>query len=305
MNNKHILLSLLLSAFIFSCSNSDTKKTTNKLKIVVTTGMIEDAVNAIVQDKATVEALLGPNSDPHMAKASKGDLRLIQSADLIIKNGLHLEGKLGEALDDFGRKTPVFNVADGVHEEDLLATSSADVHDPHLWFSVRIWKDGIEHIGKELIKADSVNAKFYQANLESYLSNLNKLHVLVQRKINEIPENKRILITAHDAFRYFGKEYHVEVIGIQGISTLSQTSLKRRTDLSDLIVSNQIKAIFPEASVRDNQVTALIEDCKSKGYDLKTGATLYSDALGEKGTAAGDYIGMVQYNLKNILEAVK
>ena len=115
MNNNHILLSLLLSAFIFSCSNSDTKKTSNKLKIVVTTGMIEDAVNAIVQDKATVEALLGPNSDPHMAKASKGDLRLIQSADLIIKNGLHLEGKLGEALDDFGRKTPVFNVADGVH----------------------------------------------------------------------------------------------------------------------------------------------------------------------------------------------
>ena len=139
----------------------------------------------------------------------------------------------------------------------------------------------------------------------NYLSKLKKLHSLVQRKINKIPENKRILITAHDAFRYFGKEYQVEVIGIQGISTLSQTSLKRRTDLSGLIIDNHIKAIFPEASVRDNQVTALIEDCKSKGYDLKTGATLYSDALGEKGTAAGDYIGMVQYNLKNIIEAVK
>ncbi len=271
------------------------------MKIVVTTGMIKDAVEAIVGDKATVEALLGPNSDPHMAKASKGDLRTIQSADIIIKNGLHLEGKLGDALDEYSHKTPVFNVSDGITEHDLMETTG--VHDPHIWFNIRIWRDGIAFIGEAIIKEDTANATYYRANLTKYLAQLDELHLYVKEKIKAIPENKRVLITAHDAFRYFGKEYQIQVIGIQGISTLSQTSLKRRTDLANLIIEREIKAIFPEASVRDNQVEALIEDCKSKGYTVKTGNTLYSDALGEKETGAGDFIGMVKYNLKNILEA--
>ena len=296
---KSILL-LAISLLTFSCSTT-ANNTSGKKKIIVTTGMIEDAVKAIVGDKADVEALLGPNSDPHMAKASKGDLVMIQSADIIIKNGLHLEGKLGDALDEYSHKTPVYNISDGIKKSDLMETTG--VHDPHIWFNIRIWRDGISAIGEAIIKEDAIHAKYYRTNLTKYLAQLDELHLYVQEQIKSIPENKRILITAHDAFRYFGKEYKIRVIGIQGISTLSQTSLKRRTDLSGLIINNQIQAIFPEASVRDNQVQALLEDCKSKGYELKTGNTLYSDALGEKGTDAGDYIGMVKYNLRNIIAA--
>jgi manganese/zinc/iron transport system substrate-binding protein len=229
-------------------------------------------------------------------------LRLIQSADIIIKNGLHLEGKLGEALDDYSYNTPVYNVADGINEKDLMETTG--VHDPHIWFNIRIWKDGVSSIGDALIKEDSINASYYQSNLKTYLAKLDNLHLYVKKEIKSIPEDRRILITAHDAFRYFGKEYQIEVIGIQGISTLSQTSLRRRTNLSQLIIDNEIKAIFPEASVRSNQVDALIEDCKSKNYNLEIGNTLYSDALGEDGTQAGDFIGMVKYNLTNIIQAI-
>jgi manganese/zinc/iron transport system substrate-binding protein len=298
---KHLFIPYILSILLCSCGDK-TRNSSSKKKIVVTTGMIEDAVRMIVRDKADVEALLGPNSDPHMAKASKGDLRLIQSADIIIKNGLHLEGKLGDALDEYSHNTPVYNVSDGIKEEDLMETTG--VHDPHIWFNIRIWRDGISAIGEAIIKEDTANANYYKANLLVYLAQLDQLHTYVKEQIKVIPKNKRILITAHDAFRYFGKEYQIEVIGIQGISTLSQTSLKRRTDLSQLIIENQINAIFPEASVRDNQVEALLEDCNSKGYDLKTGNTLYSDALGEQGTEAGDFIGMVKYNLKNIIAAI-
>ena len=301
---KFHIITLLIALFLCSCStsNKEDRNSSSSKKIIVTTGMIEDAVKAIVGDRAEVEALLGPNSDPHMAKASKGDLRLIQSADIIIKNGLHLEGKLGDALDEYSHSTPVYNVSDGINENDLMETSG--VHDPHIWFNIRIWRDGIAAIGNAIIKEDTANASYYESNLKRYLNELDQLHEYVKEQVQVIPENKRILITAHDAFRYFGKEYEIEVIGIQGISTLSQTSLKRRTDLSKLIIDNEIKAIFPEASVRDNQVEALLEDCESKGYLLKTGNTLYSDALGEKGTEAGNYIGMVKYNLKNIIEAI-
>jgi len=298
---KYQFLTLILSVLLFSCENKKINSS-GKMQITVTTGIIEDAVNAIVGDKADVVALLGPNSDPHMAKASKGDLRLIQTADMIIKNGLHLEGKLGDALDEYSHNTPVYNVSDGILEIDLMETSG--VHDPHIWFNIRIWRDGISAIGEAIIKEDSVNAIYYKSNLVNYLAQLDSLHLYVIKQIKMIPENKRILITAHDAFRYFGKEYQIEVIGIQGISTLAQTSLKRRTDLSQLIIENKIKAIFPEASVRDNQVEALLEDCKTKGYILKTGKTLYSDALGEKGTEAGNFIGMVKYNLHNIIQAI-
>lgn len=298
---KSFVSFILLTVLTISCSTNTTSSTSKK-KIVVTTGMIEDAVKAIVGDKADVEALLGPNSDPHMAKASKGDLRLIQSADIIIKNGLHLEGKLGDALEEYSHNTPVYNVTDGIDKIDLMETTG--VHDPHIWFNIRIWRDGISAIGQAIIKEDTVHADFYQKNLTNYLAQLDELDLYIKKQINAIPVNKRILITAHDAFRYFGKEYQIKVIGIQGISTLSQTSLKRRTELSQLIIDNKIQAIFPEASVRDNQVKALLEDCQSKGYQLKTGNTLYSDALGEKGTEAGDFIGMVKYNVRNILSAI-
>ena len=296
------LVSLFIVISLLSSCKENKVDSSKKLQITVTTGMIEDAVKAVVGDRADVVALLGPNSDPHMAKASKGDLRLIQSADIIIKNGLHLEGKLGDALDEYSHSTSIYNVSDGINEKDLLETSG--VHDPHIWFNIRIWRDGISSVGEAIIKEDSINADYYRTNLNTYLAKLESLHEYLITQIAKVPEEKRILITAHDAFRYFGKEYKVEVIGIQGISTLAQTSLKRRTNLSQLIIENNIKAIFPEASVRDSQVKAVLEDCKEKGYIVKTGKTLYSDALGEEGTQSGTFIGMVKYNLDNIIDAI-
>ena len=301
---KHYASLLFIITIFSACSTSD-QTSNQKLNIVVTTGMIEDAVKQIVGNHATVTALLGPNSDPHMAQASKGDLKLIHNADIIIKNGLHLEGKLGEALDKFGKKIPCINLSDGIEKSQLLHVDNSTVHDPHLWFDVHLWHNGVAYIADKIIEHLPEHKTSLIASKKDYLNKLQSLHQEITEQIAQIDSSRRILITAHDAFRYFGNAYNIDVLGIQGVSTLSQTSIKKRTSLSDFIIEKEIKAIFPEASVRDNQVNAIIEDCNAKGYHLQVGHTLYSDALGEQNTQAGTYIGMVRYNVTQIIKAIK
>jgi manganese/zinc/iron transport system substrate-binding protein len=307
MKRHRLICTVALLLFLMQgCVVRDKYRQPGKLFIVVTTGMIGDAVENIAGDKAQVVALMGPGVDPHLYKATHGDLEKITEADIIFYNGLHLEGKMGKVFEKAGRIRPVVAISEGIPEDDLREIPGYEnAHDPHIWFDVRLWQQAVKNISEYLVKKDSVNAGYYQANSAKYISSLDSLHEAVTRQILAIPKEQRVLITAHDAFGYFGDAYKIEVRGLQGISTLSEFGLKDVTELVDFIIARKIKAIFVETSVSTKSINAILEGCQEKGWDVKIGGSLYSDAMGETGTPEGTYIGMVNDNVKTIVNALK
>lgn len=302
-----VLLGVVASIFVASCSTS-TKSNQNKqrLRILATTGMIADLAKNIAGDSADVDAMMGPGVDPHLYKATQGDLAKMRSADIILYNGLHLEGKMGEVLEKLARTKSVVAISDGIEKNLLLEDSVFQGnYDPHIWFDVALWSRCIPNALKTLIEKDSANANYYTKNAERYKVRLDSLNSAVENKIGSIPNGKRILITAHDAFSYFGRAYQLEVRGLQGISTVSEFGLRDRVDLIDFIVDRQIKAIFVETSVSEKNILSIVEGCKFKGHDLTIGGNLYSDAMGAEGTEQGTYVGMVEHNVNTIVKALK
>ncbi|SEK79400.1 metal ABC transporter solute-binding protein, Zn/Mn family [Parapedobacter koreensis] len=269
--------------------------------ILATTGMIADMLQHIAGDSAVVEALMHPGVDPHLYKASQGDLRKLLDADFIFYNGLHLEGKLASILNKQKRVKPVVAVGEGLAD---LIMINADTYDPHIWFDVSLWKAATAHAAKELAQLDSSNATYYHANALAYMAQLDTLDAWVHAQLNTIPPRQRVLITAHDAFSYFGRAYGVEVRGLQGISTLSEFGLQDVSALVDYIVDRQIPAVFVESSVSDRSLKAVLAGVQQRGGAVHIGGSLFSDAMGTPGTPEGTYIGMVQYNVNTIVAAL-
>jgi manganese/zinc/iron transport system substrate-binding protein len=277
-----------------------------KLQIVCTTGMIEDAARNITGDAAEVSAIMGPGVDPHLYKATQGDLSRLTGADIVFYNGIHLEGKMVDVFEKLSQQKAVFPVSKGISESKLRkAPQFADSHDPHVWFDVKLWMEAVRYMSAELQKTDPKNAELFKKNTDTYLKKLDSLDQWVRTEIQSIPEKSRVLITAHDAFGYFGDAYGIEVKGLQGISTLSDFGLNDISSLVNLISSRKIKAVFVETSVPKKSIEAVVEGCKSKGHQVSIGGTLYSDAMGPKGTFEGTYIGMVTSNVKKMVEALK
>ena len=302
--NTYLYASILV--FAIGACQPVKKERTGKLNVVTTTGMIYDAVINIGQSKVDAQALMGPGVDPHLYKATQGDLKKLQNADLILYNGLHLEGKMGEVFKKLGRIKAVYAVADDISTETLRSSELfPGTHDPHIWFDVSLWKQAVQTAGNQLIKLDSVNANFYQVNMKRYLLQLDSLHAAVKTSIQTIPEQQRLLITAHDAFGYFGDAYDIEVKGLQGISTLSEPGLKDVTNLVKMITTNQVKAVFIETSVSQKAINAVVEGCLQRGHEVKIGGSLYSDAMGPFDSFEGTYIGMVHTNVQLIVNALK
>jgi manganese/zinc/iron transport system substrate-binding protein len=277
-----------------------------RMRIVTTTGMLGDAVANVVGDAAEVEAIMGSGVDPHLYKATQGDLNKLTDADVIIYNGLHLEGKMGEVLEKLSRYKTVLPAAEGIRKDQLLnSTEYENSFDPHVWFDVSLWMKVVQHISNELQKKDPQNAAVYQAQSEAYLQKLSALHTETKAAIATIPEQQRILITAHDAFGYYGNAYGIEVRGLQGISTLSEFGLQDVSSLVKFIVANKIKAVFVESSVSPKAIEAVVQGCLKRGHKVRIGGTLYSDAMGDAGTPEGTYIGMVRYNTNTIVSSLK
>jgi len=305
MDNRLIIFAFVLSLLV-GCSAPENDNQSGSLNIITTTGMIEDAVKNIVGDSASVQALMGPGVDPHLYKATQGDLKKLTGADLIFYNGLHLEGKMAEVLEKLGATKPVIAVAEKITEERLRRVPEFnDSHDPHIWFDVDLWKEAVKQIDISMQNIDTKNKDYYHQNATRYLQRLDSLHQAVQQQIATIPKQQRVLITAHDAFGYFGDAYDIEVKGLQGISTLSEYGLRDVSDLTEFIADRNIKAVFVETSVSEKAINAVVEGCKQKGVDVSIGGSLYSDAMGEKGTPEGTYIGMVGANVNTIVTALK
>lgn len=301
-----LLLLLLLPG---ACRDSDTAHTpdhSQAVQIVTTTGMIADAVRNIVGADAAVTALMGPGVDPHLYKATQGDLEKLSDADIIVYNGLHLEGKMGDVLERLAGSRPVIAVAELLPQQDLMqADDFADSFDPHIWFDVALWRAALGHLADSLQRILPAHAADSRSNAEGYLAALDSLDAETRSAIASITEEQRLLITAHDAFGYFGRAYGIEVRGLQGISTVSEFGLRDRADLVKLISQRQIKAIFVESSVSPRAIEAVVEGCRQHGHAVLIGGELYSDAMGAAGTPEGNYIGMVRANVTAIVNALR
>lgn len=303
----YFFIAVLANLLLVSCKQ-ETSTGDDKLQIVATTGMIGDAVAMIAGDKAEVTVLMGPGVDPHLYKATQGDLNALRSGDIIFYNGLHLEGKMQEVFDRLATTKKVFPVAAGIPESKLRTVAQVNgisTHDPHIWFDVQLWMLAVAEIGKQLSASDPTNAAFYATQTTKYLEQLAALDVFVKEKMSAIPETHRTLITSHDAFGYFGAAYGIRVKGLQGISTAAEFGLKDITDMVNMIIAEDIKAVFVESSVSEKSIQAVIEGCHQKNHNIKAGGTLYSDAMGAAGTPEGNYIGMVTHNVEVIYAALK
>ncbi|SHG71995.1 manganese/zinc/iron transport system substrate-binding protein [Salegentibacter echinorum] len=302
---KNILLSLICILLFASCNNS-VKNNDGKLNIVTTTTMITDLVKNIGKDSVRVQGLMGSGVDPHLYKASEGDVSKLTGADVVFYSGLHLEGKLVDVFEKMGRNTNTIALAEVLDKNTLIGSEYfASSYDPHIWFNIDYWRQITKYLTEELSKLDPENATFFKKNETAYLKKLDALEKEIKEAIKTLPKEKRILVTAHDAFNYFGKEYGFEVVGLQGLSTATEAGVQDVQKLAQLIIEKEVKAIFIETSVPRRTIEALQQAVKSEGFDVKIGGTLYSDALGSAGTDEGTYLGMFKYNVNTIVKALK
>lgn len=274
------------------------------IRAVCTTGMVADLVKVVGGPQVQVEQLLGADVDPHQYKATPADIAQLGGANIIFYSGLHLEGKMADLLERLGRNVPSIAIGEYLPRDRIL-TDAEGRPDPHVWFDVDLWSHGAGIVADALGQYDSANASAYKERADQYRIELGKLHAQVKRRLAGIPKERRVLITSHDAFRYFERAYAVEVRGIQGISTESEASVRDVNQLVDLITSRKVKAVFVESSVNPRNMLALVEGCKARGHDVTVGGELFSDAMGAAGTPEGTYPGMVHHNVETIARALE
>lgn len=276
-----------------------------RLRVVATTGMVADAVERIAGDRVRLHSLMGPGIDPHLYKATAGDVRAIAAADLILYNGLHLEAATGEVLAEMGRRTRTVAIAESIPVEKRIRSDAfGGAYDPHVWFDVSLWSHAVRAAADALIEADPLNAAAYEVSAREYLAELVALHEWVVQETARIPRERRILITAHDAFGYFGRAYDMQVEGLQGLSTATEAGTADVQRLAMLISAHGIPAVFVETSIPRRTIEAVQAAARSRGAVVTIGEPLYSDALGTSGTVEGTYVGMVRHNVRAIVSGL-
>ena len=302
---KKILITIVCIAILSACNTKS--ETSEKLKVVTTTTMITDLVKNIGGDSIQVNGLMGAGVDPHLYKASEGDVSKLYNADIIFYNGLHLEGKLTEVFEKMEQQNKIqIALAEGLDTFTLIGSDYfASNYDPHVWFNIQYFKEFAKQVATALSEADPKNKAYYQQNLNQYLLVLDALQIEVDQLIASLPVPQRILVTAHDAFNYFGEAFQFQVVGLQGLSTATEAGVQDVQRLSQFIIENKVKAIFVESSVPRRTIEALQAAVKAKDHEVIIGGSLYSDALGDPDTEEGTYIGMFKYNVSTIVNALK
>lgn len=293
---------VLIFSKLFAMGKGDGTKSGKPL-VVTTIGMIADAVKNIAGDEVETAALMGSGVDPHLYKATAGDVKKLQEADLILYNGLHLEAKMGDVLKKLSGSRFVVGVSDSIPKEKLLLAGEGE-YDPHVWFDVKLWSYSVKAVYESLCKLTPEKTDKFTENYKKYQAELNKLDDYTLKKANSVPKTKRILVTAHDAFNYFSRAYGFEVKGLQGVSTVTEASAKDMQELASFISERKIPAIFIESSVPHKNVEALQAAVKSRGYNVGIGGELFSDAMGDEGSFEGTYIGMLTHNINTIVSAL-
>ena len=296
------IFSAILLINLHGCT---TNTQNNQPTIVTTTGIIGDCIAELVGDQANVISIMGPGVDPHLYRASQGDIEKLSKADIIIYNGLHLEGKMAQMLQKLAKQKPVFAIGDYIEDRYLKRVDkTSDLHDPHIWFDPTVWLKGLEGIAQELDKQKGLNQ--VAAQFKIYETKILQTQKMLQDTLDKhLDNNTRILITSHDAFEYFGDAFNFIVRGLQGVSTSAEYGTKDVKDLTDFIIDHQVRSIFVESSVSNKNLEAVVASAQARGYTINIGGTLFSDALGDKNTLPGTYEGMLIANVNTILEGLK
>lgn len=280
--------------------------TTTPYRVVTTTGMVTDLVRAVAGARAEIWPLMGPGVDPHLYKPTRGDVKRLLEADVVVYSGLFLEGRMSETFSQVARSGKrVFAVTDGLDRSRLRQPPEFQGHyDPHVWMDVGLWSLCADHVSQMLAEFDPDHAEDYRRNAADYQAVLKGLDDYVRRVIASIPADKRVLVTAHDAFGYFSQVYGIEVRSVQGVTTESEAGVRDVNRLVEFLVERQIPAIFVESSVNSKHVEAVVEGCAARGVKVALGGTLFSDALGPAGDYTGTYIGMIDANATRIARAL-
>lgn len=301
-------LALVFTAVLVAGCNSESppQSADAPLKVVATTGMVADLVRAVGGSRVTVTALMGPGVDPHLYKPTRNDMQLLMDADLVFYNGLHLEGRMTETLEQLHKPgKPVVAVSDGLDPERLRhPPESPDVHDPHVWMDVELWSQGISPVVDALAGRAPTFAAEFQDRGQAYQQKLTALDARVRQIIAGIPESQRLLVTSHDAFGYFGRAYELEVHSVLGVTTDSEAAVNDINQLVDLVVRRKLPAVFIESSVNQKSLQALVEGAASRGVKVQLAGPLYSDALGPADGPAADYAGMIETNARKMAAAL-
>lgn len=302
-----ILLSLLVVTACGEAAAYPGKDISERpINVVTTTGMIADMAENVGGDRVQVTGLMGPGVDPHLYTASEGDVNRLRQADVIFYNGLHLEAQMANVLErmgENGRTTAA--VTDGIDPDALLRPPEFEgAFDPHVWFDVTLWMTAVEEVQETLAEVDPEHADTYRRNADAYLSELQALQQYVQEQAARVPPEQRVLVTAHDAFNYFGQAYGFEVRGLQGISTAAEAGTRDVQNLAAFIAERRIPAVFIESSVPQRNIEAVQAAVQAQGFEVEIGGELFSDAMGNPGTPEGTYVGMVRHNVDTIVSAL-
>ena len=275
------------------------------LAIVATTGMIGDVASRLGGVHVTVTTLMGPGVDPHLYKASESDVRKLAEADLVLYNGLHLEGKMGDVLVKLARTRPVVAVTEDLPREQLREPPEfLGQYDPHVWFDVSLWAEILGPIERELARLDPGHAQDYATRRAELQAEFRGLDAWIKERMSTVPERQRVLVTAHDAFGYFGRRYGMKVVGLQGMSTLAEAGLSDVERVVREILDARVPAIFVESSVPRKSIEAVQAAVRARGFTVVIGGQLHSDALGAAGSPAGTYAGMVRANVETLVAAL-
>lgn len=305
---KTMIKTALIPVLIASAACGGAPEATDPggVKVVATTNIVGDLVRTIGGPQVEVEVLMGPGIDPHLYKASAGDVRRMSSAEAIFYSGLHLEGKMSEVLEHMGEQDArTVAVAECAPANELIKSAGfSGLHDPHVWFDVALWSKTVDCVAETLVALDPDNAPGYLGRAEAYVEELRALDEWVRGRVEALAPEERILVTAHDAFGYFGRAYGFEVRGLLGVSTAAEAGTSDVRELADFIVEWEIPAIFVETSVPPRYVQALQEAVRAQGFAVEIGGSLYSDSLGNPGTPAGTYAGTVRENVETIVTAL-
>jgi manganese/zinc/iron transport system substrate-binding protein len=277
------------------------------MRVVATTNVVGDLVRRVGGDRVALTTLMGPGVDPHLYRASEGDVQTMAEADLVLYNGLHLEGKMTDVFAQMSRRSvPASALADDALPDSALVPSSeyASSYDPHVWFDVELWAQVARHVGEVMAARDTAHAAAYRRNAAAYAQRLDTLDRYVAEQAERIPEERRVLITSHDAFRYLGRAYDIEVRGLQGISTDTEAGTRDVQNLADFVVKRKIPALFVESSVSPRGIEAVRKAVQARGFEVTLGGTLYGDALGDRDTPQGTYVGALRHNIDTIVKGL-
>ena len=304
MSRSFLIPVIIACLAITGCNSGSGDAGSDRIRVLCTTGIIADGVRHCLPGEFSVDALMGPGVDPHLYKPTPSDISALQKADIVVYNGLHLEGKMVDVLEKLAHNKMVVAMADPLDTRSLLKTAD-NTYDPHIWFDPELWSAGLEHVSASISDLFPDQRQRIDSLFQTYMEVLALTDHYCEELWSEIPAEKRIMVTAHDAFQYYARRYNIRLNALQGISTQSEYGIKDVLNLAGFVIENKVNTVYFESSVPKRSIEALREACAGKNHQVNLGGPLYSDALGPEDSRADTHTGMLEHNTRLITSGIR